>query len=346
MENRDLDLEFLCNIIGPSGSEDAVREAIISDITPFADSVKLDAIGNLITFKKGRKSDKKIMFAAHMDEVGFMVKYITEDGRVLFDTLGGIDVRVMAGRRVVLGKNRKLGILSAKAIHMQTKEEREKTTPKNKMYIDIGCDSREEAEKFIGVGDTGSFVPNFEHFGDGFIKSKAIDDRFGCQTLCRLIREEPEYDTYFAFTTREEIGCRGAKAVTYQINPDLSVVIEATTAGDILGTPKHATACSLGKGAVLVFMDGGTIYDRELFRLTEKTAKDNNINYQVKNFIAGGTDSSAIQRSLTGVRVVGLAAPCRYIHSASCVVKESDLEDVYSLAKLLLTTDALIKGEN
>ena len=336
-----IELKTLCDIVAPSGSEAAVREAIKSDIAPFADSIKTDALGNLIAFRKGKKQGKTIMVAAHMDEVGFMINYIADDGRLMFDAVGGLDARVVAGRRVSFTKNGKLGVIAAKAIHIQTAEEQEKTTPINKMYIDIGVNSREEAERFVSIGDVASFVPNYEQFGEGYLKSKAIDDRFGCYILCRLIREEPEYDTYFAFTTREEVGCRGAFAVSYQIKPDISIVIEATTAGDIQGAPKHATACGLGKGAVLVFMDGGTIYDRDLFDRTEKTAVANNISYQAKNVIAGGTDSSAIQRSNAGVRVVGLSAPCRYIHSASCIVKESDLDDVYSLAKLLVTTSAL-----
>ena len=209
------------------------------------------------------------------------------------------------------------------------------------MYINIAAESREEAEKYVSICDVAVFEPNFEQFGDGMIKSKAIDDRFGCSVLCKLIREEVEYDTYFAFTTREEIGCRGATPVAYQIKPDVSIVVEATTAGDINGSPKHAQACCVESGAVLVFMDGGTIYDRKLFDLTVETAKKNDIKYQIKNYIAGGTDSSAIQRAVAGIKVIGLAAPCRYIHSASCVVKESDLENVYELAKVLITSDTL-----
>ncbi|OGO92762.1 MAG: hypothetical protein A2Y17_10160 [Clostridiales bacterium GWF2_38_85] len=336
-----MELKNLCNSFGPSGSEADVREMIKQDITPYATEVYTDKIGNLIAFKKGRSSEKKLMVAAHMDEVGFMIKYITDDGRLLFDTLGGIDVRVMAGRRVIISDKKVVGILSAKAIHMQTKEEREKTTPINKMYINIGVESREEAEKYVSIGDVAVFEPNFEQFGDGMIKSKAIDDRFGCSVLCKLIRKEVEYDTYFTFTTREEIGCRGATPVAYQIKPDVSIVVEATTAGDINDAPKHAQACCVGSGAVLVFMDGGTIYDRKLFDLTIETAKKNEIKYQIKNFIAGGTDSSAIQRAVAGIKVIGLAAPCRYIHSASCVVKESDLEDVYKLALALITSDTL-----
>ena len=198
-----IDLKTLCDIVAPSGSEKAVCDAIKSDIEPFADSIRTDALGNLIAFRKGKQQGKTVLVAAHMDEVGFMVKYIAEDGRLLFDAVGGLDARVVAGKRVSFTKNGKLGVIASKAIHIQTADELDKATPINKMYIDIGVNTREEAEKFVLVGDVCSFIPNYEQFGEGYLKSKAIDDRFGCYALCRLIREEPEYDTYFAFTNRE-----------------------------------------------------------------------------------------------------------------------------------------------
>ena len=176
----------LCNLYGPSGIEDEVREAIIEEISPYCEKLYTDKVGNLVAYKKGRKkADKPMMFAAHMDEVGFMIQYISDDGYLYFDTIGGIDNSVIGGRRIVLGDNRLLGVVASKAIHLQKAEERGMCIPISEMYIDIGCTDKETAKKHVAVGDCGVFVPNFEEFGDGFIKSKAIDDRFGCAVLCR-----------------------------------------------------------------------------------------------------------------------------------------------------------------
>lgn len=328
--------EKLCSLFGPSGLEDEVRSCIENEIRPYCDKLYTDKVGNLIAFKKGKKStDKPLLFAAHMDEVGFMVQYISDDGYLYFGTLGGIDAGVIGGRRMVIGDNRLLGVVASKAVHLQKPEERGVCLPVHEMYIDIGCTSKDDAKKHVSVGDCGVFVPNFERFGDGFIKSKAIDDRFGCAVLCEMIKEEREYDTYFAFTVCEEVGCRGATTVAYALNPSIAVVIESTTAGDLPGVTPARRACEVGEGAVLSLMDGGTIYDRALYDKATELARQNGVKYQTKNTVAGGNDSRAFQTGATGSRVMAISAPVRYIHSASCVVKESDLAAVLELARLV-----------
>lgn len=328
--------EKLCNLYGPSGLEDEVREAIIEEISPYCEKLYTDKVGNLIAYKKGRKStDKPLLFAAHMDEVGFMVQYISPEGYLYFDTIGGIDNSVIGGRRIILGENKLLGVVASKAIHLQKPEERGMCIPISEMYIDIGCTTKEDAKKHISVGDCGVFVPNFEEFGDGFIKSKAIDDRFGCAVLCTMIKEEREYDTVFVFTVCEETGCRGAQTAAYSLNPECTVVIESTTAGDIHGVSATRRACAVGEGAVLTVMDNGTVYDKPFFDKAVELAKANDVNYQIKSTVAGGNDSRAFQTTAKGSRVLAISAPVRYIHSASSVVKKSDLEDVLALARLV-----------
>lgn len=207
---------------------------IAADVAPYADELRTDRSGNLIAFKKGRKPrTEKLLFSAHMDEVGFMVTHISEDGFAYFGTIGGIDPRVVAGKRVVLGDKRLPGVIAAKAIHMQKPEERGVPAPVDEMFIDIGCISEENTKALVSVGDCAVFAPNYEAFGDGFIKSKAIDDRFGCAVLVKLLQSELEYDTYFAFCTAEEVGCRGAATVGQAIGAGTVIVLEATTAGDI-----------------------------------------------------------------------------------------------------------------
>lgn len=330
-------LKKYCSCISPSGNEDKIRELIINDIKNLATSWETDNLGNLLAFKKGRKPPaKKVLLSAHMDEVGFMMKYISDEGYIYFDPIGGIDPRVIGGRRIVIGENNITGVIASKAIHLQKASERGKVTPTDEMYIDIGCTDKASCEELISIGDTASFAPNFEEFGDNLIKSKAIDDRFGCALLVELMKEELEYDTYFAFPTCEEVGTDGAKEIGFRLRPDVVIVIEATTAGDIVDAPKSRHACKLRSGAVISHMDGGTIYDKKLVELTKQTADQNNIKYQLKNVIAGGNEAYSYQRNACGARVLAISAPTRYIHSASNVVCKDDLFSIKELVSALL----------
>ena len=329
-------LEKYCAAFAPSGQEDELREMIASDVAPYADELRTDRSGSLIAFKKGRKRRaEKLLFSAHMDEVGFMVTHISEEGFAYFGTIGGIDPRVTAGKRVLLGDKRLPGVIAAKAIHMQKPEERGVPAPIEEMFIDIGALSEENTKSLVSVGDCAVFAPNFETFGDGFIKSKAIDDRFGCALLVRLLQSDLEYDAYFAFCTAEEVGCRGAMTVAQAVGADTVVVLEATTAGDIPGAPKSRVACRVGGGAVVSFMDGGTIYPRGLVDAVMRLAEEKGIRAQLKELVAGGNDASAYQRAAAGARVLALSAPVRYIHSACSVAKYDDLEQVFALASAL-----------
>lgn len=330
-------LKEYCDCISPSGYEDEIRALIINDIKDIATSYEVDRMGNLIAFKKGKKTpDKKVLVSAHMDEVGFMVKYISEDGYIYFDPIGGIDPRVVGGRRVVFGDKRIYGVVASKAIHLQKKNERGKVVPLDEMYIDIGCTDKKSCEEVVSVGDVATFEPNYEEFGDGLIKSKAIDDRFGCALLVEIMKEELEYDTYFAFVTCEEVGTDGAKQVAFNLRPDFIIVVESTTAGDVAGAPKARYACELRKGAVVSHMDGATIYDKQIVEYVLSTAKENDIKCQLKNVIAGGNDASAYQKTAAGAKVMAISAPTRYIHSASNVVCKDDLFEIKKLVSALL----------
>ena len=290
-------------------------------------------MGNLTVFKKGRKRrDKKVLFAAHMDEVGFIIKHIDEDGYIWFGCLGGIDRRVVSGRRVVFCGSGIRGVIASKAIHMQTPEERGKCESTDDMNIDIGAKDREEALKYVRVGDCATFEPSFTPFGEGFVRSKALDDRVGCAVLVDMINSCLEYDTWFAFDTCEEVGCDGATEVGYRLQPDIAVVIEATTAGDVLDVPLNSCACRAGHGAVISFMDGGTLYDREMIDLAVKTAEEEGIKWQYKNVVAGGNEARSFQASGSGAKVLAISAPARYIHTASDVLHFDDIEAVDRLA--------------
>ena len=332
------ELKELCLINGASGDESRVREYILSRIS--ADEIIVDNLGNLIVFKKGKKRAKnKIMFSAHMDEVGFMITHISEDGFLSFGEVGGINPSVVLGRGVRLESGAS-GVIGTKAVHRQSSEERKSFPAISELYIDIGAKNRDEAERFAPLGSYAYFDDDFFTFGDGFVKGKAIDDRAGCLIMMNMINGEPEYDAWYAFTVQEEVGTRGAAAAAFSVAPDIAFVLESTTACDIAGVSGAKKVCELGKGAVVSYMDNGAIYDRELYSLALKTALDNEIPVQTKTLIAGGNDSRSIHVSRGGVRTCAISVPCRYLHSPSCVIKECDYYAVEQLAGKMLSAAA------
>ncbi len=330
-------METLCCLGGVSGGEDEVRDYILERAMPFADEIKTDPMGNLMIFKKGAVTPAvRVMLCAHMDEVGLIVTDITSDGYLRFDQAGGIDRRVLIGKQVYVGQDRVPGVVGSKAVHLTTAEQRKTLPAMSEMYIDIGAESREEACASVSVGDLVAFDDRVVRFGDGFIKAKAIDDRAGCATMVELLESELPCDCWFAFTVQEEVGARGATIAARSVEPDVALILETTTAADIPGTEGADRVCQLGKGVVIPFMDRGTIYNRELFRLLGRLADENGIAWQTKTRIAGGTDGSSVQRSGAGVRVAALSVPVRNIHSPACVARIDECEAQYNLARLFL----------
>ncbi len=327
----------LCQLFGPSGCEDEVRQFIHEQIKDHVEFSRVDANGSLIAFKKGARSPgKTVLLAAHMDEVGLIITGITDSGYLKFSFVGGVDSRVVIGRQVVIGDGRVSGVIGVKAYHLVENGEEKKAIPAGKLYIDIGAENKEEAEKLVSPGDYGCFCSEPFTMGDDMLKAKAIDDRVGCAALIRLIRSPLPFDTWFAFTVQEEIGTRGALGAAFSVKPDIAIIAEGTTAADIPSMPDHKKVCAPGNGIVIPFMDGGTIYDRQLFKLLCQTADENGISWQTKQYISGGTDASAIQRTASGCQVCGVAAALRYIHSPSCVGSISDMESMPTLLEKFL----------
>lgn len=330
-------LETLCCLTGVSGCEDEVRDYILERVMPFADEIRTDAMGNLMVFKKGDVAPARtVMLAAHMDEVGLIVTDITDDGFLKFGTAGGIDRRVLMGKRVHVGESRTLGVIGTKAIHLTSDEERKSLPEVREMYIDIGAADRAEAEKRVKPGDTVSFSDAVIRFGNGFLKAKAIDDRAGCAAMVELIESRLPCDAWFAFTVQEEVGCRGARTAAQSIGPEVCLILEGTTAADIPGVSSAERICRLGRGVVIPFMDGGTMYDRELYALLGRLADENGIAWQTKTRIAGGTDASVIQRSGAGAKVAAVSVAVRNIHSPASVAKIEECEAQEKLARLFL----------
>ena len=343
---RELTLCF-----GPSGCEDAVRSLIIDQIKGDCDSYTVDKAGNLIAVIRGRgldydrKNPRRLMLSAHMDEVGFMVTAITEEGYLKFGTVGGIDPRVMCGRHVLVGDDKRQihGVIASKAIHLQTPEERTKATPVKNMYIDIGARDAEDAKKYVSVGDYAVFDSEFVTFGkdNSRIKAKALDDRAGCAMLIEIMRDlrrtpcDMPFDVCFAFTTCEEVGISGANVAAFEIAPDNAIILEATAVNDLPGAGRNFVS-KQGEGGTLSLCDRGTVYDMGFIDFARQTAEQNGLKCQLKQAFTGGTDAAHIQRSLSGVRVLGLSLPTRYIHSASNVALYEDFEQTWKLVVAMI----------
>ena len=330
-------LKALCQLNSTSGDENAVRDFIISEIKDYC-KYEVDNLGSVIAYKKGKKTpEKAVSINAHMDEVGFIVTGITEDGYLRFSTVGGIDSRVCLDRLVTVERNNVSGVIADKAFHLLSADEKSKCPDFDGLLIDIGADSKEQAENVVNVGDFVYFVSDYVELGNGFIKAKALDDRIGCMLMIELIKSDLEYDTVFCFNVQEEVGLRGAKCTAHRLNADVAVVLEATTAADLCGVTGCDRVCVLGNGPVVSFMDRSTIYDRGLYDLAFSVANDNGIPIQTKTAVAGGNDAGAIQTAGNGARVIAISLPCRYIHSANSVVKMEDIENTRKLLKELLS---------
>lgn len=335
-------LKELCLLCGTSGNENKVREFIISQIKNYCE-YNIDPLGNIIAFKKGKNIPKnKVMLDAHMDEVALIVTSVQSDGTLTIDTVGGIDPSVVIGRQVTIGDNNIPAVIGSKAVHKLSSNEREQNPKITSLYVDFGAADKKDAEKYVKPGDIVYFSSEYTEFGNGMIKSKAIDDRFGCSLLIELIKSDLKYDAYFTFTVQEEIGLRGAKTAAFSVNPDFAIVCETTTASDIEGVDEGQTVCRLGDGAVISFMDRSTVYDKELFNIGFETAKEKNIKCQTKTKIAGGNNSGVIHIAGNGVRTIAVSAPCRYLHSPSCVVKKDDLKSCYEIVKALYEKAAVL----
>lgn len=327
-------LKTLCLLNAASGDEDAVRDYVISEIKDYCE-YSVDNLGSIIAFKKGAKvPNKKVMLCAHMDEIGFIITDIDNDGYLSFSCVGGIDSKVIANR--VISINGIKGVIGLKPVHLMSSDEKNTAPTVKSMKIDIGAKSKEDALKYVNLGDYAYFCSDYSEFGEGYIKSKALDDRIGCMLLIELIKSDLEYDTYFCFNVQEEVGLRGAMCTSYQVQSDISVILEATTAADLCGVRGGDRVCVLGDGPVVSFMDGRTVYDKNLYALAMTVAKKNDIRIQTKTAIAGGNDAGAVQTSGRGSRVIAVSLPCRYIHSAASVVKKSDIDETRKLLSKLL----------
>ncbi len=343
MKNKNLErnLKALTALRGISGREDAVRNYIISEIGESADW-HVDALGNLIVYKKGKQPAKKrLLFSAHMDEVGFIVTHIDEKGYLHFAPVGGVQPEVTGGRPVWVGDEPVYGVIGAKPVHLSSAEERKNPGKIEDFLIDIGAATREEAEEKVSVGDMVTFDSQYLPLGEERLAVRAIDDRAGCAMLLELIRSELPCDCIFAFTVQEEVGCFGAKPAAYAAHPEVAVVVESTTAGDLAGVPEEKKVCRVGGGPVVSFMDKGTVYDFDLYREVRAVATAAGIKNQTKEGVCGGNESRYVLTAREGCRTVAVSVPVRYLHSPYSVADTGDIEDTLALLSRLPAALAL-----
>lgn len=319
-------LKKLLETYGPSGNEGKIRALIHQEIKDYVDEIKTDKMGNLIAVKKG--TGTKVMVAAHMDEIGVIVTGIDENGFLRFANIGGVSPYISLGQRVMF-ENGILGVVGMEHL------ENMKDLKLNKMYIDIGAKTKEEAMAKVSLGDVGCFYQSFAPVNENLV-SKALDDRIGCfvaiETLKQIKRTSNEI--YFVFTVQEELGTRGAKTAAFGLNPDLGIAVDVTATGD---TPKaKSMAVKLGEGPAIKIKDHSLLSHPAVKNLMIETAKENHIPYQLEVLEFGGTDSGAIHLTREGIPSGVLSIPCRYIHSPSETVSKNDVENAIVLLTKIL----------
>lgn len=353
-------IEELCNLFGPSACEDTVAERIIDEAAKHSDAYRRDRMGNLIFRRRFGEGENpiKIMVCAHMDEVGFMITEVRDDGLLCFDAFDSINESVIPSKRVVLRAldgSMIQGVVDSKAIHHKSREERTKSPKLDSLYIDIGATDKETAEKYVNIGSFGSFAPNFSLGGENgeTMFSKSLDDRLGCAAIIELMKNldahSPEVsergaEVFFCFNTREEVGLWGAKTVAYAVDPDFAIVLESTTANDLAEVPAHRKVTEVGGGVALSIMDRRTIYDKATFERVSAIAAREGIKTQVKRVVAGGNDAGVIHKSREGVNTVALSVPTRYLHSPCALASIKDFEAMSALCEATVR-DVMANGK-
>ncbi len=334
-------LEQLCNASGPSGFEFEIREIIKDMISGKVDEIKEDILGNIIAIKKGKDHSKKIMFNAHIDEVALIVTDIDNNGFISFAALGGVDPRILLSKRVLIGEKKIPGVIMSLAIHLQNRSNLLKAPTYDDLKIDVGAKSDKDLKGKIDIGDYIVFDSKFQSLGERF-KGKAFDDRAGTSVLIEAIYslegKTPEYDLYFAFVVQEESGLRGSTVAAHRIEPDYAFIFEGTTVGDSPLIEKHRRASTLGKGPVITLAHSGLVLSKKVSDFVIKVAKDNDIPYQIKMRVPGGTDAARISTTKLGVPSAVISVPSRYIHSMNSVIDPKDYENTKKLCLSIINS--------
>ena len=347
-------LEKLCNACAVSGDEGEVRQIVLEELKGYADEVKVDAVGNVLVSRTGSgrstsaragKKRLRVMLSAHMDEVGFMLVADENEGLFRFETVGGLDVRQLPGKAVLVDREHIPGVIGARPIHLTTAEERKQKIPLDALRIDIGPGTSK-----VKPGDRATFATRFQRSGPALM-AKALDNRLGVATLIELVRNAPtQIDLLAAFTVQEEIGLRGAKVAAYAFNPDIGIAVDATPANDLPAWDEEENTAyntKLGRGPAIYIADGSTFSDPRLVRWLAEAGDEAKIPYQFRQPGGGGTDAGAIHKARAGVPSVSVSVPHRYSHTAVSIARLDDWKNTLALLHAALTRlrPALLENE-
>jgi len=333
MKNMKPLLQKLTETFSPSGHENAIRAVIRAEIEPLADEIRVDALGNLIVRKgQASKNGKKIMLAAHMDEIGLIATHVDENGFIRFTTLGGVRPHTLLGGRVRFADSTP-GVIGGERITDTTK-----AYTFEQLFIDVGADSRKDCS--IKVGDVAAFERPFLNLGSRLV-AKAMDDRIGCAVLIEVLRGlnaqhlTTPHELDFVFSTQEEVGIRGVTGAAFGLDPDLGLAVDVTGTGD---TPKGSKMeVALGKGPAVKVKDGGMIADPRIVDWMIRAAEKAKLPYQREVLEGGTTDARAMQLARSGVPAGCLSIPCRYVHSPSEMVDDEDVQNAVKLLTALVS---------
>jgi endoglucanase len=337
-------LKAICTTPGAPGFEQKVRELVIKEIKGLVDEIEVDNMGNVYAIKKGTtatKNNKKVMVGAHMDEIGFIVTHIDDNGFIRFHTLGGFDPKTLTAQRVLIhGKKDVIGVMASKPIHVMTPEERNKIAKIKDYFIDTGLPAK-EVKKLIKIGDPITREREFIEMGD-CVNSKSLDNRLAVfiliETLKKLKGKKIPFDLYGVFTVQEEVGIRGANVSSLKINPDFGFGLDTTIAFDLPGAAEHEKITKLGEGTAIKIMDASTICDYRMVDYMKKVADKNKIKWQPEILTAGGTDTAGIQRMTEGGSIAGaVSIPTRHLHQVIEMAHTDDIEGSIDLLTACIT---------
>lgn len=328
-------LKMLSETNGVSGNENLIREIIVEKIKNDADDVFVDTMGNVIAYKKGKDSSKKIAVTVNMDEPGFILSDITDEGYIKFKAVGNIDPRKIISKKVVIGGNNVKGIIGMKAIHLQTKSEREKVVPVSDLFIDIGAENKSAAEKVVKKGDYITFDIDFDVIGSN-VKGKALDRSGVCYALLNAIKGEFPYDVYAFFLVQHEVGARGAKIASHRVSPDVVLTLSSADTTDMYGCDGINSGANLGGGVVINYADRMVIADKRLTDYMAECAEKDGIKHQIKVLKEDGSDSGAMQTATVGRPCLNAVIPCRYSHSPVSLMSMDDILSATEYISLFL----------
>lgn len=334
-------LKQLCEAHGVPGREEAVRALVISELEKICDEIRTDALGNVIALKKGSGRGPKVMLAAHMDEIGFLVSHVDEKtGFLRIDPVGGFDPRVLLAQRVLVHTESGdlVGIIGSKPPHILPEEERKKPLELKELFIDVGVPA-DEVKKRVNIGDFVTLQQDFTELGN-LVSCKALDDRVGVYVMIEAVKKAKKHvcDIYAVATTQEEVGVRGARVSSFTVAPDIGVALDVTVASDVPGVGEHEQVTKLGAGVAIKIKDSLSISHPKLVRTMREIAERRKIKYQMEILPRGGTDAGAVQMTREGVAAITLSIPTRYLHSVVEAAHKDDIEAAIDLLAAFLET--------